>query len=513
MGLGMAHVVRALVSEAATERTRLWVVTCGAQNVSGGYVNPAQAVLWGLGRVVGLEHPGLWGGLVDLDPSVGVEEQVDALLDEITQSDGEDQVAYREGTRHVARLVRRAPPPVFAVRWRPDGRYLITGGFGGIGLALARWLVEGGARHIVLIGRRGLTEERQASVVGEVEALGASVEVVAADVADEHAMRALFERLTAEGPPVRGIFHLAADIQSAHLNTLSREALERMLRAKLGGTWALHRLSRGLDLDVFVLFSSTTSLLGVAGLGHYAAANQFMDALAHYRRALDLPALAVNWGTWELMRTASEADQQQFLQAGLIPMPTHQALDALAGLVAADTSQAAVAAVDWQALRAVYESRRGRPFLEKLGVASRIDVRAPASREQSDLRRRFEEAPESQRRDVVLAHVRGEVARILRLDGSQPIDSDRGLFDMGMDSLMSVELKSRLEATAGARLPSTLTFNYPNIGALTDYLVREVLDPAAAVGEHPAGTTVALRDDLSEDELAALLAAKLSTLR
>jgi NAD(P)-dependent dehydrogenase (short-subunit alcohol dehydrogenase family)/acyl carrier protein len=457
------------------------------------------------------------------------------LLDELLGGDGEDQVAYREGRRHVGRLAARAAPRAAAAPVASDGRHLVTGGLGGLGLSLARWLVDNGARHLVLTSRRGLPPReswstleadsdagRQVHVIGELEARGARVDVAAVDVADETAMSALLQGPGAQAP-LRSVFHLAADMSSAPLARADAASFAAMFRAKVGGAWTLHRLCRDQPLDAFVLFSSTTALLGVAGLGHYAAGNLFLDALAGLRRAHGLPALSVNWGTWETMRRASEEEKRQFAQGGLLPMETGWALDAMARLVGGKEGQAVVARVDWRTLRAVYESRRRRPLIEGLGGTPAERAPAPKARSReaaaaSDLLRRFKEAPNSRRRDVVLAHVRGEAARILGRDPEKPLPIDEGLFEMGMDSLMSVELKSRLEGAVGRALPSTLTFNYPNVGALTDYLMREVLaeapsppaSPAAPEPPTPAATPAAEPlDELSEDQLAVLLAAKL----
>jgi NAD(P)-dependent dehydrogenase (short-subunit alcohol dehydrogenase family) len=198
---------------------------------------------------------------------------------------------------------------------QPRGAYLICGGLGGLGLGVARWLAGRGARDLVVTSRRRLPDRSAWDALPDddpaqpllgairgIESLGATVEIASADVADETAMGDLLARLRAEGRALRGVFHLAADIQGASLADMDRGSLERMLRPKAAGAWVLHRLTRDLPLEAFVLFSSTTALLGVAGLGHYAAANQFLDGLAHRRRSQGLPALSVNWGTWEVMR-------------------------------------------------------------------------------------------------------------------------------------------------------------------------------------------------------------------
>jgi myxalamid-type polyketide synthase MxaC len=182
------------------------------------------------------------------------------------------------------------------VRLRADATYLVTGGLGGLGLQVARWLAQRGAGHLLLMGRRGLSTDAAVQAVAEIERQGTAVTVIAADVADEQAMTMLFARFGDDLPPLAGIVHTAADLSSAPVVDLDEERLQAMLRPKVQGTFNLHRLSAGLALDFFVLFSSTTALLGANGLAHYAAANVYLDSFAHYRRSLGLPALSINWG-------------------------------------------------------------------------------------------------------------------------------------------------------------------------------------------------------------------------
>ncbi|MGO9200711.1 MAG: SDR family NAD(P)-dependent oxidoreductase, partial [Limisphaerales bacterium] len=228
----------------------------------------------------------------------------------------------------------------------PEGSYLITGGLGTLGLKIADWLVRGGARHLVLIGRSGLPERsdgqnapRDHDLAGKraaiqaLERAGATVRVVRADVADHAQMRAVFEQIRNEAPPLRGIIHAAAEITIRTLQEMDLEVLLAALRAKVSGTWVLHQLTQAMDLDFFVLFSSTTSLLGSRYLAHYAAANQFLDAFAHYRKALGKPALTINWGMWEQISADAAAGQSSWEQFGLRGMPVPEALAALAWLL------------------------------------------------------------------------------------------------------------------------------------------------------------------------------------
>jgi acyl transferase domain-containing protein/acyl carrier protein len=526
---GAVDLIRTLAEAGAT--SRVWLVTKGAQPIADRPqpVAVAQAPIWGLGRVIALEHPELWGGLVDLDPAGTVAAAAEHVVEAVLDPDEEDQVAHRDGQRYVPRLMRAGQRPESRVAVRPDAAYLVTGGLGGLGLKVARWLVDEGARHLVLLGRHGLggaglsveDAERRTAAVADLQSRGAQVDVVAADVADRGAMTALIASFGAGRPPLRGIVHAAAQVRDEALLDTSAEVLASVMGPKAAGGWLLHELSRELPLDFFVLFSSTTALMGSGRLGHYAAANQFLDALAHLRKTEGRPALSVNWGTWDEMRTASEAERRSFAQAGLLPMRSEDALDAMGRLAAGPAAQATVAAVDWEALIALYEVKRPRPFLSALRGRPTV---APAGRARSEpvgLRARLEATAPEGRRDLVLEHVRGAAAAVLGLDPDR-VDVEQGLFDMGMDSLMAVDLKTRLEAAAGQRLPSTLTFNYPTVSALAGFLAGEVLglhpQPAPEAvptvsGEPAAPEASSTRDALSEDELAALLAEKLGRIR
>jgi myxalamid-type polyketide synthase MxaE and MxaD len=332
-------------------------------------------------------------------------------------------------------------------------------------------------------------------------------------------MTALFASFGSGRPPLRGIVHAAAHVRAELLSETTPAALASVLAPKAAGALLLHELSRDVPLDFYVLFSSTTALLGSSRLGHYAAANQFLDALAHHRRSEGRPALSVNWGTWDEMRAASEEERRAFAQAGLLPMRSEDALATLGRLAAGSTVQTTVAAVDWESLIALYEVKRPRPLLAELRARPTSAPAAISRPRPVELRARLEAAPPETRHDLVLEHVRGAAAAVLGLDPVR-VDLEQGLFDMGMDSLMAVDLKTRLEAAMGQRLPSTLTFNYPTVTALAGYLTDEVVGgrpepppPSPAPLSAVAPVTDASRDDLTEDELAVLLAEKLGKIR
>ncbi|NBD13542.1 type I polyketide synthase [Corallococcus silvisoli] len=502
----------------AGANTRLWLVTRGAQSVGDGApVSVAQAPIWGLGRVLALEHPELWGGLVDLSPSSDAQE-VDALCEELCASDGEDQLALRGRTRHVARLSRGEVPTAGEATWRSDGAYLITGGLGGLGLQVARWLVARGARHLLLSGRTELPAPGEwaslpadspltsrVKALRELQSQGATVRYLRCDVGEPEQVRALIEAC-GQGPvPLVGLFHAAGVSAHRALRETGPEVLSSVFHPKAMGAWMLHELTRHLPLHCFVLFSSASSVWGSQGMAAYAAANHFLDALAHHRKAQGLAATCINWGRWsEGGMAGSEQAQRFFSQVGLEAMPTEAALTLLGHLVGAGVTQRTVAAVDWSRFKPLLEARRHRPLLEAISVGASA-AKAPAEQgaARSELLSRLEEAPSGRRRGVLQEFVRAEAARVL---GAEPsaLTPGQGFFQMGMNSLMSVELKNHLERSLRHKLPSTLAFEYPTVAELTDFLAKEVPALAALVAPRPevalAAAAVAEVDPLLKDE-------------
>ncbi|MBI5722129.1 MAG: SDR family NAD(P)-dependent oxidoreductase [Burkholderiales bacterium] len=493
----------ATLARATSGHARAWLVSQGAQRLAGDApIEPGRwmAPLWGLARVFALEHPARWGGVVDLAPGAAPAALAQQLLRTFEADDDEDQSAWRQGTRQVARLLHQPLPAIAAPALRQDATYLVTGGFGGLGLLLASWLADQGVRHLALLGRR---PDDSAPALRALRERGVQVLALAGDVADEAMLDDLPQRLVCEqAPPLAGIFHLAADLNLSPIAALTETQVRAMLRPKIAGTVALQALARSLRLDLLVLFSTSTALLGAAGLAHYAAANAFLDATAE--ATADGPlTISVNWGTWEAMRLASADDQRSFQEAGLLPMRNADALAALGALLATRTPRAMVASVNWPQLKAMHEARRARPFLRRVGQqesprqddgSSAAPVAAPASAAggaaAEALMRRLQAAPAAARRDVLVEFVQREVAAVLALPNGHDVALGTGLFDLGMDSLMAVELKRRLERGAGKALPSTLTFNYPNVGALAGFL--ESMLAATLAGGATAAAPVAL---------------------
>ena len=478
---GALQLVHALI--VAETPCRTWLVTCRSQAVlPEDAVEIGQAPLWGFGRTLALEHPELWGGLIDLDdrPSSSL---AGALADELLGEAGEDQVAYRAGRRYVARLERCPDVTAHTASARGDAAYLVTGGLGGIGLALSRWLVDRGARHLVLTGRTaGAATHTQRETVAELERRGATVRLAQVDASDETGMAALLDELRRDAPPLRGVFHAAGISAPRTIAELDGAALGDVLAPKVAGAWILHRLTRDLELDHFVCFSSISSVLGSRRLAGYAAGNAFLDALAHHRAALGLPALSVNWGPWAEVGMTPAAEQGALERIGMHALPTRDALAILDHVLGSDASQIMAARIDWSAFAPALEARAPRPLLADV----RIQVASTPPAE-PELPRRLTEASPDTRLALALDWLLGEVARVLGRDTTAAIDVEQGFFEMGLDSLMALELKRRLERATGLTLPRTIAFEFPNVDALARYLCTAV-GPTPSTALPPAPT-------------------------
>ena len=478
---------------------RLWIATRGTQPAGDrGVSSVASATLWGLGRVIALEHPEAWGGLIDLDPNPG-ETDASCLLRELLATGGEDQVAWRDGRRYVLRLRPLALPPLppgDAARPLDSAAvYLITGGLGALGLQAAGWLAHRGARHLVLVGRRGL-HGGAAEAVRALEGRGVTVRVAAVDVSDPEALGRLFAELRQAGRPLRGIVHAAGVSAREELRTLSASTLRDVLAAKVAGAWNLHRQSREEDLSFFICFASVSGVLGSRSLGAYAAANCFLDALAHHRRSLGLPGLSVDWGPWAEGGMVGGEEGEQLARMGMHPLASAPALDALDRLRSGDGAQVMVARIDWPRFASVLAARGPRPLLS--AVAPAADA-APAAdcatpRRESALAREIAAARGAEREALLVGWLQEQTASLLGLPAGAPVDLRRGFFEMGLDSLMALELKQRLEPLVGPGLPGTLALDFPNIQALAHHLAAEA-SPAGEQPMAPAARPAVFRDE------------------
>jgi thioester reductase-like protein len=457
----------------ANLRAPIWIVTRGAQSiVDGDAVSPPQTCLWGLGRVLALEHPELWGGLVDLPPTgVSDWQQLITLLRDRTRN--EDQLAIRGEELYVARLRRRpttrvsAPLPV-----RTDATYLITGGLGALGLETAQHLAAQGATTLVLTSRRSPDEHTRHRIDRIRDRHGCQLHVVSADISLESDVERVIAFIRDSLPPLAGIVHAAGEIAASPMRALTRAEVQRVFSGKVWGALRLSEAISGLPLDFFIGFSSIASVWGSFGQAAYAAANAFLDGLACLHRHHGIRGTSINFGPWSA-GMANEEAREQLARRGVHPMAADMALAGMNAIAGTTAAHGIVARIDWATFLPVYQLQARRPLMEELERECPEGAPTP-SPERTSLVERLIQAPAEQRRTLLQDHLRHAVAQTMRLEPSQVRD-DAGFFDLGMDSLMAIELRKRLEKDLGRSLPATMAIDYPRLTDAAEYLLAEVL--------------------------------------
>ena len=467
-------IVQAIVKQGLSPAPRLWLVTQGAQPAPNGEaiaLEIAQSPVWGLAKVIQLEHPELNCACVDLDPQVPLDHQAFALWSEIWSQNPEDQVALRADARYVARLQRQDSAqsnPNLPLCFREDSTYLITGGLGGLGLLMADWMVEKGARHLVLLARRAPHDEAQNRLTS-LEQAGAQVVVEIADVSDRDAMEQVFARLSQSAYPLAGIMHAAGLLSDGVLQNQSWSSFAKVMAPKVQGAWHLHHLSQHQPLDFFVVFSSAASLLGSSGQSNHAAANAFLDGLAHYRQTMGLPGLSIQLGTVSQIGEAAERGADvRFKQRGINALRPAQFLEALEQLMKTSETTIGVVSIDWSGLQTRIAEW---PFLVNWQPKTSDNV----SKSKAKILQQLEAAVPSERKKLLITHVLHQVALVLGISDVQSISLKAGFYDLGMDSLTSVELRNRLQTSLDCAISTTLAFDYPTVEDLVDYLVQQIL--------------------------------------
>jgi acyl transferase domain-containing protein/acyl-CoA synthetase (AMP-forming)/AMP-acid ligase II/acyl carrier protein len=422
---------------------RLWLVTRGAQAVAKGEsLHISQAAVWGLARTIALEHPELRPTCVDLDEAPV---PLDRLVDELAAQDGDDRIAWRSGQRYVAQLERLPSAPAIAHELRTDGTILITGGLGSLGLCVAKAFAVSGTR-LVLAGRSAPGKEARSAIQAMTRA-GAEVTVAQADVSREDDVRRLIAICREKGP-LRGVVHAAGVLDDGILENLTEERFRRVMQPKVDGAWLLHRHTIDATLDFFVCFSSVVSLVGSAGQGNYAAANAFMDGLAHLRRARGLHGLSIQWGAWAESGMAAQVRER-------LEARGERLMDPETGI-----------RILKQALH---------QNLTEVGVLT-ADIAPARERHEDSIVQAVLAAPQDRRQAVIENFVQSQVALIL---GHKPgtISRTQGFADLGMDSLGSMEVRTRLQKALRIPLPATLAFDYPTTEALASYLLGKLARP------------------------------------
>ncbi|WP_124290098.1 SDR family NAD(P)-dependent oxidoreductase, partial [Streptomyces sp. ADI91-18] len=468
----------------------LWCVTRGAvvAGRSDRITDPGQALVWGLGRVASMEQGGRWGGLVDLPGTDAADGRtLERLVGVLAGDAAEDQVAVRSSGLFVRRLVRARLADSPAVReWRPRGTTLVTGGTGVLGGQVARWLAGNGAEHLLLASRRGAEAPGAAELREELTALGARVTLAACDVSDREALAGLLATVPAD-QPLTAVIHAAAVVDDGVIETLTAEQVAAVLRVKVDATRHLHELTRDLDLSAFVLFSSFAATFGAPGQGNQAPGNAFLDAFAEYRRADGLPATSLAWGRWGSADGDDSAAGDRMRRHGIIAMPPARTLASLQHALDRDETTLTVVDMDWKRFTLAFTADRPRPLLLELPEARRVIE--SAERESAEdlaggvpLTQQLAGLPDVEQERLLLDLVRTAVAAVLGHADLTAVEAGRAFKELGFDSLTSVELRNRLGAVSGLKLPASLVFDHPTPAAVAAYLRAGIVPDAAAGG-------------------------------
>ena len=508
-GYGVFNAARRLTASVAemtviSQPPRLFLLTRNAQPVGeGDRANPAHAVLWGLGRTLALEHPEIWGGIIDVDASVPVGVAARYVVDEAHNGDGEDQVIYRAGMRRVPRLQRGYPSSTSPAELDKDRSHLVIGAAGNIGPHLIRQLADMGAGTIVAVSRN--PGSRLDELATSLSANGTTLVTVAADASDEAAMSALFDRFGADLPPLSGIYLAAFGGGPTTLRDMTDDDVTAMFRPKLDVVSVLHKLSLNHPLRQFVLFSSISGVTGSRWLAHYAATTTFLDTFAYARRAAGLPATAINWGLWKsLSDTQTSQERQVTLDSGLEPMPDEIAIQALPSVIGQDAPvRSTIVAADWSRLATAYRTRAALHIVDDM-LPTDADADS-SSMLKTEFRQALRDCEPTRRRELLVDHVTAQVAAAMGLASPQLLDRSAGFFQSGMDSLMSVTLQRSISESLGEVLPAAVVFDYPTVEALADYLATTLPELVEVADQE----SVDAYDDLTDDELLQQLSERL----
>ncbi|WP_345622971.1 type I polyketide synthase, partial [Streptomyces ziwulingensis] len=478
----MLDIVRSWSAHQALDAARLVVLTRGAVPTpspgAGEVSDLGHAGLWGLVRTAQTEYPGRFV-LVDTDGRPASLRSLPGAL-----AGGEPQLTLRDGEVRVPRLAKAtaATAGPAAAPWTGEGTVLITGATGALGVLAARHLVAAhDVRHLLLVSRRGDRAPGAAELTRELREVGASVTMAACDVADRDALGGLLASVPPEHP-LTAVVHTAGVLDDGVLASMTSEQLDRVLRPKVDAAWNLHEATKDLDLSAFVLYSSVSGLIGPPGQANYAAGNTFLDALAHHRRSAGLPAVSLAWGLWGeaggMTAHLDEADRRRMARGGVVPLPSEDGMRLFDTGIGLGPALLAPVRLNTAALRGQGDRMpavlRGlvRPVKRQAAAAEAVGGDA--------LVRRLTGLNPAERDRVLLDLVRAEVATVLGHSGPEAVDRERAFKELGFDSLAAVDLRNRLGAATGLRLPATLVFDHPTPRSLAEHLGAEL--PLGASG-------------------------------
>ncbi len=511
----LLKILQALPHTAYARNVKLWIVTQNAQHVGQqAECSLSQSTLWGLAKVIALEHAELWGGIIDVDCET-LENMPEIIVQETMHGAAEDQVALRQNERYVARLMHEklrtsgkpGEIPPFVV---PGGTYLITGGIGGLGVLIAKWMAENGAGRIVLTGRHNPNPEAQ-KLLNFLNQETEKVVVLKGDVASEEDVHRLLDTIQRSMPPLRGIVHAAGTLADGLIKDQNWETFATVFKPKVTGAWNLHKLTQQSPLDFFILFSSAAALTGNQGQSNYAAANAFMDALAWYRRAKGLPATSINWGPWDKVGMAvSQETIEDFLhKQGYKRLLPEDMLALIQHIAGAQYAQLGVMDCDWDVYLDFIASFRSTTYFEKLATYQQPEMKVATIISQ------IMDGSQEQRKKLLTEFVNHTALVIMGRESTQQLDLCLSLMEQGFDSLMAVEFRNILGKQLDLALPVTTLFNYPTIDEIVAYITGEIFkgqEPVVPQVQEETADEYAYLDNLDQQELEALIKEDLETI-
>ncbi|MEM9271693.1 MAG: hybrid fatty acyl-AMP ligase/type I polyketide synthase [Cyanobacteria bacterium P01_F01_bin.143] len=438
----------------------VWIVTRNIQSIESSLSSVLSNSLWGLGKVIASEHPEYYGGIIDLNNRKSTTE-AKTILDIVNSPSKEDYLAVQQDKILVPRLEKTKSINKQPLTISANGYYLITGGLGALGLQVANWLVEKGAKNLVLVSR-SQPQEKVQQIITELESEGVTIEIFQTDITDYNALKQLL--LPVPSAPLRGVIHAAGVLDDGILQNQTWEKFNKVLAPKVIGAWNLHQCTKDLNLDFFVMFSSVASLVGSPGQGNYAAANASLDAIANYRQSIGLPALSINWSAWA---NSGMAVNQGFNRQGLELINPQQGLAALEELLTTNAAQVGVMSVDWDELSKQF------PYLRQANYFSELLTTTDVEEEKTgDIYNELLELDAEAREEYLRAYLHNAIANILQIEPSN-LSLSESLFDLGMDSLMLMEAINQLKDDLQLMLYPREFYERPRIDSLAKYLANE----------------------------------------
>lgn len=469
------NLIQAITSDPSGTKDLVWFICSNVQPVSPtGLPNLKAAALWGLAKTMLLEHHDIFRAIVDIDGS-DPGDTAATLLDEISGYDDEGEIVFRKRKRYVARLRASSVQSQSPLQVKKDGAYLITGGLGTLGLLTARWLSGHKAGRVLLLGRKGLDPSRtdplsrtKQTLLAAIQANGTKVDILLADVANREAMANACGPYLETGE-IRGIFHAAGAISRNLIKDMTRADFERVIAAKVQGTLVLHELTQGLPLDYFVMYSSAASIWGAATGAHYSAANCFLDLYTHYRAALNLPATSVNWGgMWKGSGIISSEDEKYMRSIGIKDTLPDDGLRLLESILESGARQKVVAPVDWEKFLQVMQVKRKHRLFDY--IQQTVTSKQGALTSGESFMARLSGLSETEKTDQTMAKLTELLKNILGLENESTVPANKGFFDLGLDSLTSIDFKNKIKTGLGIDVSTTTLFDFNNLQLLAGHI-------------------------------------------